>query len=310
MNVIPMSVAFYNSFTDFNLLYPKDTKFIGLENFEKLFTIKAVEIDAEGEYYHVLLEEKLIPIYQFSIRGIKYAVGAREPLFWKSIYNTLFIIIIGLPLQIAIAFIISYLVSTDRLAIGIFRSLIYLPVLVPPVVVGVVWKIVLNPRFGPVNAALGRLWIDGPNWSRDPAWTKPAIILIMLWSVGGSMLILMAAIKDVPKDYYEAAELDGANWIQKMTRITIPLTSPAILFVTITGIIFGFQTFTIPYVYSGPTGQPDDSLLFFTMNLYNHAVAYNNMGKASALGVVLFLITMAFTFLILRFSRQFVYYRS
>jgi len=310
LNAIPMFLAFSYSLTDFNILRPDETEFIGLKNFQDFFTVKVVEMDEGKEYYKDLLREKLIPLTEIEFGEMKYALGARDPLFWTSIFNTVFLIFIGLPLQITTAYLIAYMLSTDSRLIGIFRSLVYLPTLVPPVVVGVIWKIVLNPKYGPVNFTLGKLSIHGPNWSLDPAWTKPAIILIMIWSIGGEMLILMAAIKDVPRDYYEAAELDGANWLDKMTKITLPITSPAILFVTITGMISGLQTFTIPYVYSGPTGQPQDSLLFYAMNLYNNAVVYNNMGKASALGVVLFVITLILTGIVLRGSRDVVHYRS
>jgi len=310
INAVPIFLAFSYSLTDFNILRPEESQYIGLENFKNLFMIKIVEMDPDEEYYKDLLRQKLIPLTEIKIGTLQYAIGAKEPLFWKSIYNTAFIIVVGLPFQIAAAYFIAFLLSVEIPFVGLFRSLIYLPTLVPHVVVGVIWGIVLNPKYGPINFALGLLSIKGPNWRLDPAWTKPAIILILIWGIGGTMLILMAAIKDVPKDYYEAAEIDGANWLQKIMKITLPITSPAILFVTITGMIFGLQTFTVPYVYAGPTGQPRDSLLFYAMNLYNNAVVYNNMGEASALGVVLFLITLGLTGIVLRVSKDVVHYRS
>jgi multiple sugar transport system permease protein len=309
-NLLPMLLAFSYSFTNLNLIKPDEVENIGFKNYKNLTTLRIVEADEEETYRTELLEDRLIPQQPFELFGKQYAIGLSDPLFWKSTLNTLYIVGIGLPLQIFCAFLIAYLLSKNSPLVGLFRAVVYLPTLIPPVTMAVIWQLVLNPRFGPLDSFLEKLGIPGPNWVLDPAWTKPAIVIITIWSLGGSMLILMAAIMNVPRDYYESAQLDGANWLQQSVKITLPLTSPAILFVTITGIIFSFQTFTIPYVYAGPSGQPADSLLFYAMHIYNNAIELNRMGRASAMGVILFIITFLLTIIILRTSRRMVFYRS
>ncbi len=272
----PALASLYYSFTDFRIL--ETPRWVGLDNFSRM---------------------------------------AADPLFWKSLGNTLYLAVVGLPLSILTALAIALLLNVRNIVgISVFRTIFYLPVVVPTVASAVLWIWLLNPQYGLVNQILGAVGVQGPQWFFDPDWTKPGIILMTVWGVGDVVIIYLGALQGVPRDLYEAADVDGAGRWAKVRHVTIPLISPAILFNLITGAIGIFQYFTQAYVISegttskgsGAVGGIQNSLLFYGLHLYNNAFRYFRLGYASALAWVLLLVILGFTILMLWVSRRRVYY--
>jgi multiple sugar transport system permease protein len=247
-----------------------------------------------------------------------YAQLSRDPLFWKSLGNTLYLTLIGVPLSVVVALGIALLLNTKNLVgIGIFRTIFFLPVIIPAVAASILWIWVLNPQHGLVNVALGAIGIRGPGWFYDPAWAKPGIIMLIVWAAGDLVIIYLGALQGVPRALYEAAEVDGAGAWVRLRHVTIPMISPAILFNLVTGGITVFQFFTQAFVISagiGATGAAvggtQNSLLFYGLNLYNNAFRYFHMGYASALAWFLLVVILLATFALLRLSRNRVYYEG
>src|SRR6266852_4988972 len=246
-----------------------------------------------------------------------------DPLVWPAVKNTLWIIGIGVPLQVLSAFGIALMVARARSGIGFFRTIFYLPALAPPVVATLAFVYLLNPATGPVNIALSHLGINGPLWFQSPQWSKPSLVLLGMWGVGNTMIIFLAAILDVPKHLYESAELDGAGPFQRLRWVTLPTISPVILFSVVIGVIAGLQYFTQAYVAANVAsgqasqagdqtvnnlGYPEDSTLFYPVLLYQHGFRYFNMGYASAMSVLLLVVAFTITVLIIRNSRRWVHY--
>ncbi len=274
----PALASLYYSFTDFKIL--KDPNWVGLANYQQMLA---------------------------------------DPLFWKSLANTLFLTLIGIPLAVMSALAIALLLNAKRIiGIGVFRTIFYLPVVVPSVASALLWIWLLNPQYGLVNQALSAIGLPHPNWFYDPDWSKPGIILMTIWAVGDVVIIYLGALKGVPAHLYEAAEVDGAGMWAKIRHVTIPMISPAILFNLITGAIGAFQYFTQAYVISegtvgrgsGAVGGIQNSLLFYGLNLYNNAFRYFKIGYASALAWFLLVVILATTVLLLRVSRSRVYYEG
>jgi multiple sugar transport system permease protein len=242
-----------------------------------------------------------------------------DPLFWKSLSNTLFLIVLGVPLAVLTALSVALLLNTRGLrGIGLFRTIFFIPVVVPPVAAAILWIWLLNPQYGLVNGALSAIGVEGPKWFYDPAWSKYGIVLMLVWGAGDAVVIYLGALQGVSRSLYEAAEVDGAgNWA-RLLNVTLPMISPAILFNLITGAIGAFQYFTQAFVVSegavghgtGAVGGVQNSLLFFGLNLYNNAFRYFRMGYASALAWMLLLIILICTIAMLRLARGRVYYEG
>jgi len=307
-NLIPLFESLLLSFTDYKLTNPQSTQLIGTENFRRIFSIKIYKNKEIENYREEMLKNGHVEILEFKINGQLNTIGVREKGFWQSIINTLIFILIGLPLQLLYGFLVAALLSSGIRGTNIFRLVIYLPTLLPPTVTGVVWKLIFNGRFGPLNHFFSAIGLISPNWLMDPFWIRLTLILINLWSSGGVILIIWAAINNIPVELYEAAKIEGANWWVNTWRITLPMISSTIFFVLSTGIIYGFQIFTLPFILGGEIGGPSSSILFYTLNLYNTALRYNEMGLASAMGVFLLFITILCTWLVFHFSRNHIYY--
>jgi len=231
----------------------------------------------------------------------------RDPLFGTSLYNTLYLAAIGIPLALFLSLVIAMLLNTKIRFQGVFRTIYFLPSVVPAVAVALLWRWFLNPDFGPVNQVLEAVGVPGPGWLADPAWSKPALVLASLWGVGGSMVIYLAGLQNVPVQLYEAADLDGANRWQRVRYITLPMLSPVILFNLIMGIITSFQAFTNIYIMTG--GGPSNSTMVYALYLYQNAFQFFKMGYASAMAWVLLVITAAALAVIFRTS-GWVYYEG
>ena len=232
-----------------------------------------------------------------------------DPLFWKALGNTMYMVAVGLPVGLVAGLAVALLLNQKVRGIAAYRTLYFLPSITPVVATSVLWLWLLNPEIGLVNTVLGKFGVAHPPlWLQDPGWSKPALILMGLWGVGGSMVIYLAGLQDIPEALYEAARLDGAGTLAQFRHVTLPMLSPVILFNLIMGLIGTFQYFTQVYVVTGGTGGPEDSTLFFALHLFNRAFTDFRMGYASAMAWVLFVITMIAALLIFRSSARWVYY--
>jgi multiple sugar transport system permease protein len=230
--------------------------------------------------------------------------------FWIALSNTLYLVVIAVPLTLIMSFSCAVLLNLKVRGQSFYRVIYFLPSIVPTVAGTILWLWLLNPQVGLVNTLLARIGIQGPNWMHDPNWSKPGLIMLGLWGMGNTIVIYLSGLQDVPVSLVEAAELDGANWWQRLRHITIPIVSPITLFNLITGVIVAFQYFAQAYVVSGgdSLGQPMQSTLFYSVYLYQTAFRFLKMGYASAMAWVLFLIILLCTILLLKISDRFTYY--
>jgi len=271
--VYPMLASFYYSFTTYDVV--RSPIWSGLENYTDLFFKDALAI--------------------------------------KAIYNTVFYAAIAVPLGIVVAVGISLLLNAKIKGLALFRTIFFLPSIVPVVASTILWIWILSTNFGLLNAALNAVGLPKVGWLVDPNWTKPSLILMGLWGFGGAMVIYLAGLQDIPEVLYEAASIDGASSLQRIVRITLPLLTPQIFFNLITGLIGAFQVFTTAFILGGASGTaavggPANSLLFYSLYLYLNAFNFFKMGYASAMAWVLFLLTMLTTMIVLRTARTWVFY--
>ncbi len=230
--------------------------------------------------------------------------------FLPSLANTAFMFI-ELPIALALSVAIALLLNQRLPGMAIFRTIYYLPSVVPTVASAVLWLWLLNPEYGLVNRTLQVLHIPASAWLQSPLWAKPAFIVMDLWMIGGGVVIYLAALQGVPDHLYEAAELDGAGPWRKTLSITLPSISPVIFFNLVLGLIGTFQYFTPAFLMTGtPPGGPANSTLFYGLYLFQNAFGYFRMGYACAMAWVLFLLTMLATLVVFRSSARWVYYEG
>lgn len=231
----------------------------------------------------------------------------RDEVFWKTVGNTAMYAAMALPAGLIVSLALAMLLNSKVKGMAIYRTIFFLPSLVPMVSLAVLWLFLLNGEHGIVNEALRMLKVDGPNWLGDPMWSKPALVVLGAWGAGNAMLIYLASLQDVPTSLIEAAELDGANGWHKTRNVTLPMISPVILFNLIMGIIGTLQVFAVPYVMF-PGGSPARSTYFYAMYLFDNAFRYNKMGYASAMGWLMFLVILGLTWVSLKVSEKHVHY--
>ncbi|WP_382395404.1 carbohydrate ABC transporter permease [Georgenia alba] len=268
----PVMYSGYLSFTDYDVL--TDPEWVGLENYERMLADPDVRL---------------------------------------SLWNTFYFTAIQVPLQVVVALALALLLNQAGRAAGFFRTAFFLPKMTPPVAVGILLLLLFNGQDGLINQVLGWFGIEGPAWTTDPAWVKPGLILMSLWSVGSSVIILLAALRNVPSELYESARVDGASFFQRTVTITVPMISGPIFFIFVVNSIAGFQTFTESYTAffgSGNTTYSNDAALFFAIYLFRQAFEFLEMGYASALAWLMFVIILIVTLIQLRVSRRFVYYEG
>jgi len=261
-----------------------------------------------ASFYFSLCEYSVLMKPQFIGLG-NYADLFTDEVFWKALGNTLGYAAFALPLGVVVSLGLAILLNTGVRGMTVYRTIFFVPSLVPMVALAILWLWIFNGEHGVLNHVLGLIGIKGPGWLSDPFWAKPALVLLTLWGVGHAVVIYLAGLQSAPQQLYEAAELDGANWGQKVRHVTLPMVSPVILFNTIMGLIGVFQFFAVPYVMS-PRGQPARSTYFFAMYLYDNAFSYLRMGYASAMAWIMFLIILVLTLLALKFSERLVYYEG
>jgi multiple sugar transport system permease protein len=243
---------------------------------------------------------------------------ATDEVFWTALYNTVFFAAFAIPLGLIVSLGLAILLNFESCGRGIFRTIFFLPSLVPMVCLAVLWQWLLNGELGLVNSTinpvldafnhvLGTHW-QAPNWLAEARYAKWGIIFTVLWGMGNAVVIFLAGLQDVPRHLYESADIDGAGFWQKTRHITLPIISPVIYFNMIMGLIGSFQVFAVPYVMTGGGDGPGRSLLFLATYLYQNAFDYWNMGYACAIGVILFVIILLLTYAATKISERHVYY--
>src|SRR5215510_5800403 len=276
----PMAIAIYMAFTNYNILQPDKAQFTGLTNFTRL-------------------------------------IG--DPLFFKALGNTSFITFIGVPFSVIVGLAVALPLNNKMRGIGIYRSLIYLPTLVAPMVVVLLFMWILNPNYGLLKVPFDKAGIPSPGWLADPLWSKPAILIMVIWNtVGQVMVISLAGLRDIPKHLYEAASIDGAGTWDKFYYITLPGLSPVIFYNSLTGVLFFIQIFTQAFASSvggsggggsgASIGQPVNSTLMLSLYIYKSAFFGFQAGYAAMISLVILLISLGLALLFFRFARRFVYY--
>jgi len=229
-----------------------------------------------------------------------------DPLFWKSLLVTVRYGIVAVPVGTIGAVILALLLNLEVKGIAVFRTIFYLPSIVPTVATSMVFVWLLNPQIGLVNSILRNFGIVGPAWLSDARWAPWTLVFMALWGVGGGMVIYLAGLKDIPTYLYEAAIIDGADAFTRMRRITLPMLTPVIFFNIVMGVIGAFQYFTQAYILT--QGGPEESTTFYALYLFNRAWRYLDMGYASAMAWVLFLIVAIVTSLLFRTQSRWVHY--
>ncbi|MFM7171902.1 MAG: carbohydrate ABC transporter permease [Caldilinea sp.] len=264
--LFPLVASLYYSMTNYDFI--RQPQFIGITNYTRLFTV--------------------------------------DPDFWTVMYNTLYYVGFGVPLGIAVAFLIANLLNSNIQGRTFFRSVIYIPSIVPAVCTAMVWLFILNVQYGVINGVLKTLGVPTIPFLSSPELAKPSLILIYVWAQGTAVVIFLAALQDVPRSLYDAALVDGANAWARFWNVTVPMCTPVLLFNFIMGIISAFQDFTLPFVLTG--GGPMKSTEFYVVSLYRNAFVQFSIGKASAMAWILFLIILLFSVLLFRSSARWIYY--
>lgn len=237
-----------------------------------------------------------------------YATLFKDPLFWQALRVSAIYSLVSVPLGLACALVAAVLLNQKMRGITVFRSIYYLPTVISGVGVAMLWRWMFNFQYGVINVLLSYVGIRGPAWITDERWALPALIVSSLWGIGGTMLIFLAGLQGIPSELYEAAEIDGAGRLRQFRAITLPLISHVTFFNLVLGIIGALQNFTDAFVMTG--GGPNNSTLFLTLYLYRNAFQYLNMGFASAVAWVLFLIVLILTLVVFRSSPLWVYYET
>jgi multiple sugar transport system permease protein len=266
----PIIASAYFSFTTYDIINPP--QFLGLQNYSDLLS---------------------------------------DDLFWQSIKVTTIYSLFSVPLGIAFALGIAVMLNQKIPFVAFFRTVYYLPSVISGVAVALLWIWIFNPSFGLLNSMLWQFFhIRGPGWIYSEQWVLPSLILMSLWTVGGSMVLYLAGLQGVPTELYEAASLDGAGALRRFWHVTLPMISPVILFTLITGIIASFQTFTQAQIMT--QGGPHYGSWFYIYNLWYNAFGGggSDMGYASAIAWILFVLVLALTLLALRSARIWVHYEG
>lgn len=268
LTIGPILFSIYMSFTDWDLF--QSPRFIGIANYTNLLT--------------------------------------DDPIFWKSVGNTFYYALIAVPLGMCISLWLSYYLNKKLKGISFFRVLYYLPSVVPVVAGSLLFIQLFAPTEGLINQGLALIGIQGPAWLLDAQWVKLSLVIMSLWGVGGGVVLLLAGMKGIPKELYEASSIDGASGRQSFFSITFPMLTPVIFFNLVTGIIGALQTFAQVFIVTA--GGPDNASQMVVPYLFQNAFRFYKMGYASAIAWVLFIIILALTLIVFRSSALWVHYEE
>lgn len=231
-----------------------------------------------------------------------------DELWPKAIRNTAYYALVSVPIMTVLALLIAMLLNQQVFGLSIFRTIYYLPSVVQGAAVAILWVWLFHPEYGPINGLLGLFGISGPVWLASETWAMPAIIIMSLWGVGGSMIIFLAGLQGISQSFYDAAAIDGADQLRSFWHITLPMMTPTIFFSLVLGLIGALQMFTQAYVMT--RGGPNQATLTYVMYIYNKGFNQFYFGYASALAWVLFIIILVFTMIIFKSSTVWVYYEG
>lgn len=273
--LIPLAMSLYYSFTNFNGL--QISNWVGLRNYERIFT--------------------------------------SDPYVRAAVYNTLYLAVFGVVLTSILSLALAMLLNQKVRGIGVYRTLYYLPTMLPVVISAFVFTLVLDPNTGALNALLGLVGIDGPTWLYSTTWSKPALIILGLWGIGNSVIIYLAGLQDIPKYLVEAATVDGAGWWRRLWHVTMPMLSPIIFFNVLLAVIAAFQNFISIFYLTASAGAasiggPANSTLTWGLQIYVSAFINSQLGYAAAMSWIMFVVVLAITILMFGLSRRWVYYES
>jgi multiple sugar transport system permease protein len=243
------------------------------------------------------------------VGAANYVELSKDEVFWKAVTNTAIYAAMVLPVSMLVALGLAMLLNSKVKGMAFYRTIFFLPSLVPMISLAVLWLWILNSEYGVLNQFLGMAHLPQPNWLGNPSWAKPALVVTSVWGVGNAMLIYLASLQDVPASLLEASDLDGANGWQKTKNVTLPMISPVILFNLVMGIIGTLQVFAVPYVML-PNGGPERSGYFYTAYLFDNAFRFNKMGYACAMGWIMFIVILVLTFTALKLSEKHVHYQG
>ncbi|WP_420842462.1 carbohydrate ABC transporter permease [Glycomyces paridis] len=235
-----------------------------------------------------------------------------DPVFWKALSNTFYYALVSVPLGLVIGVWLANLLNKRVRGRKLFRTFIYLPTLVPLVATAMVFKMVLAPS-GPLNELLGWFGVQGPDWLLDATWIKPALVVLSAWGAGGATVLLLSAMNGIPRELYEAAEIDGASPWRQFWSVTFPQITPVIFFNLIMGLIGAFQIFSQVYILTvatGSVGGPNNASQMMVTLLFREAFSFYHFGYASAIAWLLFLVILAFTLIAFRTARNWVFYET
>lgn len=273
LTLYPVLSSFYFSFTDYPTVSPPGAPariWVGLSNFNEL---------------------------------------AHDPRFWLSVWNTFYFVLFAVPLGMMVGLMLALLLNLKVRGLAFYRTMFFLPSIMPLIATCVLWFQILSPDHGLLNEflrafGLPESWV--PRWLQDERWSKPGLVLMSLWGCGGGMVLYLAALQDVPQDLYESASLDGANAWHRLIHVTLPMISPTLLFTGVTGVIGAMQYFEQAYVMTH--GGPNDSTLFYSVNLFETAFTEYRLGYASAMASMMFVIILALTLGLVKLTNRFVHY--
>ena len=259
--------------------------------------------------YYSLCQYDVLRVPRFVGFQNYQALLFEDPYFWKSLWNTLYYVVFRTPLAIFGSLLLASLLNQQLKGMPVFRTIFFIPSIISGVVLSVIWLWMFNPEYGLINSALAVFGIPGPLWLQSATWSKPAMVLMSLWTVGGGrMLVFLAALQGIPKHLYEAVDLEGGGWWTKFRHVTIPLISPILFLWTVMEVIFSMQVFVEAYIMTN--GGPANSTLFFNLHLYNKSFNDFQMGYASAMAWLLLVITLVVTWFQFRLSKRMVYYEG
>jgi len=270
--LFPMVASLVFSVTEFNLLHPDEFKFIGLSNYIKLFN---------------------------------------DPQVFQSLLITLKFAVIAVPIGVFVPLGMALLVNSKHLfGKNFFRAMFFMPTMISAVAAVVVFGAVLNSESGWINVFLKQIGIEGPRWFQDENWVMPALALMTIWSVGNTMITMLAGLQNVPTELYEAARVDGASPARSFFNITLPMVSPVIFYNLVLAIIGSFQVFIAPFIIGNGRGDPNGSTMVFNLYLYKTAWSFQDMGYGATLAWLMFVICLILTIVLFRTQRRWVYYAT
>jgi multiple sugar transport system permease protein len=259
--------------------------------------------------YISLTEWNIITPVRFIGIG-NYLQAFKDPLLPQSIRVTFYYCILSIPLGLVVTFLLANLLNTGVRGMSIFRTIYYIPAIVPTVASAALWKNIFAPQYGLINGIMRLLNLPTFQFLNSRSQVIPALAIVSIWGAGSGVIIYLAGLQGISKTLYEAAEIDGANTVKRFIHITIPMMTPMIFFNFLMGIIGGLQTFNTAYVMTNGSGGPANASLFISILIYRSAFAYFRMGYASALSWILFMIIAALTVLVFRTSNSWVFYES